>query len=32
VIGVSQGKIVQRGKAKAIALGWSPDGRLWKLT
>jgi hypothetical protein len=32
VIGLAEGKVVQRGKARAIALGWSPDGRLWKLT
>jgi hypothetical protein len=32
VIGLAKGEVVQRGKARAIALGWSPDGRLWKLT
>jgi hypothetical protein len=32
IVGLSKGTIVQRAKAKAIALGWSPDGRLWKLS
>jgi hypothetical protein len=32
IIGLAKGTIMQRGKAKAIALGWSPDGKLWKLT
>ena len=31
VIGLAQRKIVARNPGKAIALGWSPDGRLWKL-
>jgi hypothetical protein len=32
VIGLDERKVVQRQKQRAIALGWSPDGRLWKLT
>ena len=32
IIGLAKGTVMQRGKAKAIALGWSPGGRLWKLT
>jgi hypothetical protein len=32
VIGLAQREIVARHPGKARALGWSPDGRLWKLT
>jgi hypothetical protein len=32
ILGLAQHKVVERTPGKAIALGYSPDGRLWKLT
>ncbi|HEX7627080.1 MAG TPA: hypothetical protein VF379_08470 [Gaiellaceae bacterium] len=32
ILGLTQRKVVERTPGKAIALGYSPDGKLWKLT
>jgi hypothetical protein len=32
IVGLAAKKVEQRDPGKALALGWSPDGRLWKLT
>jgi hypothetical protein len=32
ILGLAEQKIVQRDPGRAIALGYSPDGRLWKLS
>jgi hypothetical protein len=32
IVGLAEHKVIQRDPGKALALGWSPDGRLWKLT
>jgi hypothetical protein len=32
IVGLAEHKVVERNPGKAVALGWSPDGRLWKLS
>ena len=32
IVGLAEHKVMQRDPGKALALGYSPDGTLWKLT